>query len=90
MDRLLPAETEAQKSLLAVLMGFFGVTAAIYLLPRTVKFLLRRFLFGLMAEIVTVVVTGLLTEKVVDWVSHDAAMGDGHAGAPTTTRSTAR
>lgn len=53
---------------MSVLLGFFGVTAAFFLLPKTVKYLIRRVLFGTVAEIVAVVVAGLLTEKLVDLV----------------------
>ena len=48
------------------LLGFFGVTALFLLLPKTIKFLVRRFLLGLVSEIVAVVITGLLAEKAVE------------------------
>ena len=54
--------------LASLLFGFFGVTAAFLLLPKTVKYVIRRFVTGIIGEIVAVVITGLLTEKLVDLV----------------------
>ena len=71
MRKLTTGSAETDRSLLSILLGFFGVTAAFLLLPKTVKFVIRRFLLGIISEIVAVVVTGLLTEKVVDLISED-------------------
>lgn len=68
MRKLTTGSPETDRSVLSVLLGFFGVTAAFLLLPRTVKYFIRRFLFGIISEIVAVVITGLLTEKLVDFV----------------------
>lgn len=53
-----------------MLLGFFGVTAAFLFLPKTIKYVVRRFVLGTVAEIVAVIITGLLTEKLVDLISH--------------------
>lgn len=53
------------------LFGFVGVVAAFFLLPRTLKFLIRRFVFGVISEVVLVVLAGLLTEKAVERLSQD-------------------
>ncbi len=68
MNKLTTGSPETDKSLLSVLLGFLGVTAAFFLLPKTIKYVLRRFLLGIISEIVAVVITGLLTEKLVDYI----------------------
>ena len=78
MRKLTTGSARTDKSLGSVLLGFFGVTAAFLFLPKTVKFVIRRFLLGIISEIVAVVITGLLTEKLVDLIgeqseSHEAA-----------------
>ncbi len=60
-----------RNSVISVLLGFFGVTAAFLLLPKTIKYVIRRFFLSILSEIVAVVITGLLTEKLVDLISHD-------------------
>lgn len=61
-----------RNSLISLLLGFFGVTAAFLFLPKTIKYVIRRFFLSILSEIVAVVITGLLTEKLVDLISHDA------------------
>lgn len=51
--------------------AFFGTLFGFLLLPRTIKYVIRRFLFGTIGEIIAVVITALLTEKAVDAISHD-------------------
>lgn len=53
------------------LFGFFGAAAAFMLLPRTVKYLIKRFVWSVLAEVVAVVIAGLLTEKAVERVSRE-------------------
>ena len=53
------------------LVGFFGAIFGFLLLPRTLKFVIRRLVLGTVAEIVAIVVTGLLTEKAVDLLGKD-------------------
>lgn len=72
MKKLTTGSAETDRSLLSVLLGFFGVTAAFLFLPKTVKYVIRRSLFGIVSEIVAVVVTGLLTEKLVDLIGEHA------------------
>ena len=52
------------------LFGFFGAIAAFLLLPKTVKYLIRRFFWSVFAEVVTVVIAGLLTEKAAERAGH--------------------
>ncbi len=66
-----PGTSSPRKSLVSLLLGFFGVTAAFLLLPKTIKYVIRRFFLSILSEIVAVVITGLLTEKLVDAISHD-------------------
>ena len=66
MDYLNSPSSDLQDSAVKVLIGFFGTIAAIFLLPRTIKFLIRNFLFSILGEVVTVVIAGLLTEKAVE------------------------
>jgi hypothetical protein len=74
MSNITTGSPQTDKSLLSLLLGFFGVTAAFLLLPKTVKFVIRRFITGILSEIVAVVVTGLLTEKLVGFIAeqHDS------------------
>ena len=54
------------------LLGFFGAIFGFLLLPKTLKFLVRKFVFGLIGEVVAIVLTGLLTEKAVEYLNqHD-------------------
>lgn len=55
-----------QEGLVKWLLGFFGVIAAVKLLPKVLSFLTRRFVFGLLSEIIMVILAGLLTEKVAE------------------------
>lgn len=71
MSLLNGASSGTQQSLLRYVVGFFSVGAIILLLPKTLKFMIRKFLFGLIAEVITVVLAGLLTEKLVDQISRE-------------------
>jgi len=53
-----------QEGLVKSLLGFFGVIAAARLLPRLLSFTMRRFVFGLLSEMILVVLASLLTEKI--------------------------
>ncbi len=66
MERTLQQSTGLRSSLLTWVLGFLGITALIKLLPRVVRYAVRRWIFGLISEIVVVVLAGLLTEKLVD------------------------
>lgn len=68
-----PGTSGPRNSLISMLLGFFGVTAAFLLLPKTIKYVIRRFFLSILSEVVAVVITGLLTEKLVDAISHDQA-----------------
>lgn len=71
MRRSSPGTSGPRTSLISLLLGFFGVTAAFLLLPKTIKYVIRRFFLSILSEVVAVVITGLLTEKLVDVISHD-------------------
>ena len=68
-----PHRTDLGDTLANVLLGFFGVVAAFLLLPKTLKFLVRRFLLRLLGEVILFVTFGLLTEKVIDWLDERPA-----------------
>ena len=70
--------------IVTMVLGFLGVTAMFYLLPRTIKFFLRKLVFGVVSEVVAVVVTGLLTEKLVDFVGQDRQSTEALEPAPNT------
>ena len=53
-----------REGLVKGLLSFLGVIAAFKFLPRMLSFTLRRFVFGLLAEVIMVVLAGLLTEKI--------------------------
>ncbi len=60
-----------QDSAVKLVLGFVGTILAFSLLPRTIKFVSRKFLLGIFAEVVTVVVAGLLAEKAAEKVTAD-------------------
>lgn len=57
---------EAKAAATNLLIGFFGVVGAFFLLPRTAKFMVRRFVLSTAGEVLAIVLTGLLTEKLVE------------------------
>lgn len=71
MSSTLHRSSGAPNGLVSLLFGFFGVTAAFLLLPKTIKFVIRRFVLGIFSEIVAVIVTGLLAEKLVDVIGRE-------------------
>lgn len=75
-----PGTSGPRNSLISLLLGFFGVTAAFLLLPKTIKYVIRRFFLSILSEVVAVVITGLLTEKLVDVIGQDAS--DSHEIEP--------
>lgn len=64
MDDFRSSGRDLQRSLWSWGLGFLGVLAVFKLLPRTIKYVIRRFVFGLISEIVFVVIAALLTEKI--------------------------
>ncbi len=48
------------------LFGLLGGAGLFLLLPRAVRFVFKNFFFSILAEVVTVVIAGLLAEKAVD------------------------
>ena len=60
-----------QDSAVKLALGFVGTILVFSLLPRTVKFVFRKFFLGIAAEVVTVVITALLAEKAVEQVARD-------------------
>lgn len=52
--------------------GFLGVLAAIFLLPRMIRFTVRNYFFRAVAEIVAIVTLGLLTEKLTSWIAGES------------------
>lgn len=88
MERFPSSDPELNRTLASVVLGFLGVSALIMLLPKTLKFMVRRFVLGLIGEIVAVVITGLLTEKVVSWIGHDNEATNGQVRPAAPRRST--
>jgi len=66
MESSSDAPRSLQSVILPWVLGALGITALVKFLPRTIMHAIRRWLFGLIAEIVMVVIAGLLTEKLVD------------------------
>ena len=56
-------------TILSWLLGVLGIAALIKLLPRAISYGIRRWVFGLIMEIIVVVLAGLLTEKLVNRLS---------------------
>lgn len=69
MERTSPSSTGLRSSLLTWVLGFLGIAALVKFVPRLLKYATRRWFFGLISEIVVVVLAGLLTEKLVDRVT---------------------
>ncbi len=66
-----PRRSPLSDPLVKVLLGFFGTLFGILLLPRAIKLFFRKLVLGTLGEIVAIVVTGLLTEKAVDFFKKD-------------------
>ena len=52
-------------------LGFFGTLLGFLIVPKLFKFTARRLVTGFIGEVVMIVLTGLLTEKVVDLIDRD-------------------
>ena len=63
------SQPDLQSSLTTWLIGFFGAILGFMILPKTLKFLIRRFIFSIFSEVLAVVVAGLLAEKAVEKLS---------------------
>lgn len=82
MDDFRASATELQQSLLTWVLGFFGMLAAFKLLPKTIKYVLRRYVFGLVSEIVFVVIAALLTEKAAEKLTNQRTNEMSHERSP--------
>ena len=80
MNKSNNTEPHVLKGLAPLLLSFFGVAATILLVPKTTRYLFKRFFWGFIGEIVAVTVSGLIAEKLVHWVS----MGSKHLPEPDT------
>ena len=56
---------------LTFFLGFLGVAGAFSLLPKTMRRGLRRLVFGIFFEITVVVLAGLLTERMVSYITRE-------------------
>lgn len=72
MNNLNTSRPGLQDGLITWIAGFAGAFFAFMLLPRTLKFMLKRFTFGLISEVVVVVLAGLLTEKAAEKATHES------------------
>ncbi|ARA91835.1 MAG: hypothetical protein D6685_12155 [Bacteroidetes bacterium] len=61
-----PRLDQIRSGLARWLLGFFGTVLGFLVLPKLFRFTARRFLFGFIAEVVTIMLAGLLTEKAVE------------------------
>lgn len=66
MERTSQSSTGLRASFLTWVLGFLGIAALIKFLPRTLSYATRRWVLGLITELVVVVLAGLLTEKLAD------------------------
>lgn len=57
--------------------GFLGTLAAIFMLPRLIRFMVRNYLVRVLAEIIAIATFGLVTEKVAKRVSRQVGAGVG-------------
>ena len=58
-------------SSLPFFLGFLGVAGAFSLLPKTMRRGLRRLVLGIFFEITVVVLAGLLTERMVSYITRE-------------------
>ena len=72
-----PRDTQSSSSsdpFVTWLFGFLGAFFGFMLLPRAIKFLVRKLILETLSEIVAIVIAGLLAEKAVEFISqHDDA-----------------
>lgn len=71
MPRNLPQHSAFDDPIVKWLAGFFGALFGFLLLPRALKFTVRRFVMGTVGEIVAIILTGLLTEKAVEFMNKE-------------------
>lgn len=62
-------DPDLRNPLSTYVLGFLGVAFGFLLLPKTLKFVVRRFVMSVLGEVVAIVITGLLTEKAVEAIS---------------------
>ncbi len=60
------------------LLSFFGVALGILALPRLLKYVTRRLVWGTIAEIVAIVLTAVFTEQAVNRLTGKDDYSDGH------------
>lgn len=53
------------------IIGLIGGMGLFLLLPRAIRFVIRNFLVGVAAEVVTVIMAGLLAQKAADRIGDD-------------------
>ncbi len=51
--------------------GFVGTAFAFLFLPKTLKLFIRRFVLGLIGEVIFVIITALLTEKMAELLGRE-------------------
>lgn len=71
MPQNLPERSAFDDPIVKWLAGFFGALFGFMLLPRALKFMIRRFVFGTIGEVIAIILTGLLTEKAVEFLNKD-------------------
>ena len=69
MNQVQSTESNARQGLIALFLSFFGVAAAIVFLPKLLKYLSKKYIFGFIGETVAIVFTGFITEKIVEWLA---------------------
>jgi len=52
------------------LLGFFGGVIAFLFVPRTVRYLAGRFIWGFLGRFIAMVTLGFLVDRLADWI-HD-------------------
>ncbi|HEX7121980.1 MAG TPA: hypothetical protein VF178_06365 [Gemmatimonadaceae bacterium] len=68
MNHTHPSDPSLAESAAKWAFGFFGAMAAFLLLPRAVRFFVKRLVWGVLGEVIAVVVAGLLAEKAAERV----------------------
>lgn len=67
------ADNSPRTGISYLVFGFLGVIGTAFLLPRLLKFGFRRYFMGIASEILLILFSGLLTEKLVSYLSRDDA-----------------
>ncbi len=65
------ANNSSRSGITNLLIGFLGVIGAAVRLPRLFRFGFKRYFMSFVSEILLIIISGLLTEKLVTYLTRD-------------------